>query len=311
MPLSSIDELQELISLGADEFYFGISLVKHLTDIESFSFRSFDFANLNSLNSLKEAKRAIKIIHNNDLKCYLTLNNDLFNLFKETLNILRKISSDLDGIIVTDIILIEKIKKNYPHLKIIASTRCCIFNTWDLKFYRDLGVNRFTLAHQFYFKDVIKMLEQFSNEEFEIFIKNNGCPYVNGMCAYMHNLDPSLMPVPDGPFCRLIERDGGFYLVNKDKNNARISIDAILKRYKTRQTFDCGICWLDKLRNFKNRIILKISGRGHTLEKKRKDLIFIKQSLKILEDNADKTKILSLYKKVYSEECFHRCCFGL
>ena len=75
VPLSNVDELQELISSGADEFYFGISLVKHLTELKSLNFRPFDSANL---KSIKEVKKAIKLTHNYNLKCYFTLNSDFF-----------------------------------------------------------------------------------------------------------------------------------------------------------------------------------------------------------------------------------------
>ncbi len=309
-PLSNVGELKELIPLGVDEFYFGISLVKHLDETQSLNLRPHDFANLKSIS---QVKKAAKIIHNNNLRCFLALNTDYFreSLFKKSLELLEEINFYIDGVIITDLVLIEKVRKLFPKLKIIASTRCNILNSWSVKFYKDLGVDRFTLPRHLYLKDIIGILERFPEEEFEIFIKNEDCPYLNGMCSYIHNLNLTLTS-DEGAFCRVIERYGEFSLVDKNKLKGNFSLEESLKRrYDFCRNYNCGLCWLDKLEKFKQRVILKITGRMLSLERKKRDLSFVKKSLEILEKKQPKSKILQLQREIYPEYCDNKCYFDL
>lgn len=306
-PLSSLDELQELLPLGADEFYFGISEVKHLTELDSLNFRPYNQANF---KSIKDAKEASRIIHHSKLKCYLTLNDDICsnNIFNDALNLLEEFSCEIDGIIVTNIALIEEIKDRFPDIDIITSTRCHSFNSWNIKFYKDIGANRFTLPHHLHFEDMIKILDQFPDTKFDIFVKNEGCLYINGICSYFHNLGSPSINLEKVSFCKLMKEYGQFYLKDKNKIPTDILASNVAKKHNYSKCYECKICWMHRLLQFKDRIIVKITGRGHPIENKIRDLVFIKRSLVQLEKaDADMENIVSLHKEIYPCECLSRC----
>jgi putative protease len=304
VPLSSAEEFKDLIVLGADEFYFGISLVKDLDERRSINLRPHQFANL---KNIKEAQRVIQLIHKYNRRCYLALNVDAIrpSLFSNALEILKEL--DIDGVIITDLILMKKIKERYPHLKLIASTRCNIFNFWSIRFYKKWGIKRFTLPRHLYFKDIIEILKTFKKEEFEIFVKNEDCPYINGMCVYIHNLNFSLN-ADEGAFCRVIERKGRFILIDKKKGLSSRFRD-IYRRYEYCRSYNCGVCWLKKLLPFEERVILKITGRMLPLERKKRDLIFVKKAIEIIKRKGTCKEVIGLQKEIYPESCNQSCYF--
>lgn len=309
-PLAKIDDLKELIPLGADEFYFGMTPSTELTEIEYANFRPYNWANLKSVEEVKEAS---KIIHDAGLKCFFTLNTDLYSkkLLDRATKTLEAISNNIDGVILADAVLIDQVHKLFPNIKIITSTRCNSFNTWNIKFYKDLGAKRFTLPAFFYFKDMLKVLEKFPDIELEVFVKNDGCTSVTGMCSYIHNLNNSvIITSSEGFFCKCMATEARYFLHDRDKNESdKTFIKPIPNKDVSRKNSECKICLTKHLLGFKDRISLKISGRDHPLEKRKADLSFIKQSVKILEasNGDDVKKIPSLHKDIYGIDCFQKC----
>lgn len=300
--LSNIKELLPLIREGADEFYFGINLSEDKMDeINSLNLRPVSFANF---NNIIDAKKGIIISQSHNRPIYLCFNKEFYLTYQYNLilRILKElIKVNLSGVIVTDLILIKQIRKIFPGLKIIASTRTNIFNSYSIKFYHRLGVERFTLPRHLYLQDIISIVKT-KKYEFEIFGKNEDCPNINGFCTYTHTIWDNFNA--SRTFCREIFNKQ-FDIGYKDVNHL-VENRLVLR--------DCCICSLAYFGNsdIYKRIYLKITERMFSLDKKIRDVKFLKRALRIIYERKNKNirkEIKRLYRNIYLRDCNENCSY--
>jgi len=305
VPLSNTDELVPLIKEGADEFYFGLNLfADKINETNSLNLRPVEFANF---NNIADAKKSVAISQSYNCPIYICFNKEFYLTYQYNiiLRILKElVKVNLSGVIVTDIILIKLIRKMFSGLKIIASTRTNIFNSYSIKFYSKLGVDRFTLPRHLYFMDIINIVKN-KKYEFEIFCRNEDCPYISGFCTYTHTIWDDLNTTRS--FCRETERSNKKFNMGCDSVNYLVKNRLVLK--------DCGICSLACLAdsNTGKRIYLKITGRMFNLDKKIRDVRFLKQALHIIYNRKNKintqAEIKRLYKDIYLKDCSENCSY--
>ena len=274
--------IEELIGMGADEFYFGyISRFEHASEV--ISRRQGPDAHFPTLESTGPAIRRITDMQK---KVFVTINEHHY-----TGQAFRAILDDIDellqhgvsGFIITDTNLLMEIRNRHPEAYLVASTGCHITNTGAAKHYRALGMNRIILTRHLTTREINAILRDLDDMDFEIFAKNEDCANIDGLCFYVHG------------------NVGGRSYGHSCK---RTSIYRELSRQLGPDGLACGACRLFDLRKHRN-LVLKIVGRDAPVEFIRKDIEFLRNVLDALENIKD--------PEVFSEECRgqYRNLFGM
>ena len=128
-PVGNMEKLKTAIYYGANACYFAG---------KQFGLRAFS-----DNFDLNELKDAVDYCHANNVKAYITINilakNSDFEQLKEYAQYLEKIG--VDAVIVSDIGVIDFIRKNAPKLTIHVSTQANVTNKYSAQFLVDMGVN--------------------------------------------------------------------------------------------------------------------------------------------------------------------------
>lgn len=175
-PAGNFEKLKTAIYFGADAVYFSG---------KNFGLRAFagNFTD-------DEIEKAFEFLHKNNKKGYVTINilaNDSdFETIDEYLNLLIKVKAD--GIIVSDLGLINYIRKNFPSINIHVSTQANITNSYSAKFLEELGVKRIVLARELNLEQIKNIHSNLNNVELEVFIHGAMCISYSGRCLLSNYL---------------------------------------------------------------------------------------------------------------------------
>lgn len=177
-PAGDFERLKFAFLYGADAAYAGG---------RDFSLRA------NAKNfSLEELKEATNYAHSLGKKFYVTVNivfhDDEFKGLDDYLKYLEEIL--VDGLIISDISVIKRIKELGLNLNICLSTQASTLNSRAVKFWQNLGVTRVVLAREASREDIKRIKE--TGIEVETFIHGAMCTSFSGKCIlsnYMTNRD--------------------------------------------------------------------------------------------------------------------------
>lgn len=169
-PAGNFEKLKFSLLYGADAVYIGG---------QDFSLRA------NAANfTHDEIKEAIEYAHKFEKKVYVTVNiifhDEDFTSLDEYLKFLSDIN--VDGVIVSDMAVIELIKSLNLDLFIILSTQASCFNKYSANFYKNIGVSRIVTARECS-KEEIKEIIDYSGIEVEAFIHGAMCTNFSGKCV--------------------------------------------------------------------------------------------------------------------------------
>lgn len=167
-PAGDFIKLEIAFMYGADAIYCGG---------KNFSLR----ANAKNFSN-EELKKAVDIAHKLGKKVYITVNivfhDENFNGLDEYLKFLNDIK--VDGIIASDISVIKRVKELGLNLHISLSTQASTLNSYTVKFWKNLGVNRVVPAREASKESLIKIKNE--GIEVETFIHGAMCTSFSGKC---------------------------------------------------------------------------------------------------------------------------------
>lgn len=167
-PAGDFIKLEIAFMYGADAIYCGG---------KNFSLR----ANAKNFSN-EELKKAVDIAHKLGKKVYVTVNivfhDENFNGLDEYLKFLNNIK--VDGIIASDISVIKRVKELGLTLHISLSTQASTLNSYAVKFWKNLGVNRVVPAREASKESLIKIKNE--GIEVETFIHGAMCTSFSGKC---------------------------------------------------------------------------------------------------------------------------------
>lgn len=169
-PAGNLERLKIAYLYGADAVYIGGY---------NYSLRA------NAINfSPEELKEAVEFAHSLNKKLYVTVNIVLHNKELDGLEeYLRELESiHVDAVIVSDIAVINCIKKNNINLEIHLSTQSSTLNYEAALFYKNLGVKRIVLAREASKQD-IKIIKEKTGLDLECFIQGAMCTSISGKCV--------------------------------------------------------------------------------------------------------------------------------
>ncbi|MDA3810005.1 MAG: U32 family peptidase [Spirochaetaceae bacterium] len=167
-PAGNIEKLKYAYQYGADAAYIGI---------KNFSLRAkADNFGKNEVEYIKEIKG------NKKLYCALNIffhNQDIKNLEAE---IDQFADYPFDAFIISDLGILNLLKKRFPDREIHLSTQANCVNGEAAKIYRDLGFSRLILGRETPLKDIYEIKKAVPEVELETFVHGAMCMSYSGRC---------------------------------------------------------------------------------------------------------------------------------
>lgn len=169
-PAGDLERLKWALIYGADAVYFGG---------KKFSLR----ANASNFD-IPEIKEAVEFAHSLNKKVYVTINILFHNKDLEGLDEYLTTLSNIgvDAFIVSDLAVINRIKKLKLKPEIHISTQESSTNKETVKFWKKLGATRVVLGRECS-KDDIKDIRDNVDTELEVFIHGAMCVSYSGRCV--------------------------------------------------------------------------------------------------------------------------------
>ena len=135
--------------------------------------------------SEEELASAIKLCHMWGVRVYTTLNTLIFDkeLDDAVSYAARLHKMGVDALIVSDLGVISRIRKEVPELELHASTQMGVHNTEGVNFAAALGCKRVVLARECSAAD-IKIITENSDAEIEVFLHGALCVCHSGQCLF-------------------------------------------------------------------------------------------------------------------------------
>jgi len=278
--------VEELVALGADEFYLGYRNRLNFSE-QILTRRAGIFPNFTSISS---TTKAICDVKKTGKKVFAAI-NETFYPPQYTKTILKDMAvlkeCGVDGFIIADVNLFLKIQEKFPDLYLIASTVAHIFNSKALDFFKKLGARRCILPRQLTLHEIKEIVNNNRDMGFEVFVKNEECFNIDGLCAYSH-FDRHADPVA----CWQMFENESICSVNKVDRSS------------------CGVCALYDLKDFP-RLTLKIVGRGKPYGLIKNDVAFVKQVLLFLDRMKNEEEFTGFCRKkffeIYGKSCEEKC----
>lgn len=173
-PVGNLQDLEQIIDAGADAVYFGL---------KGFSARPQE-ADLD-IDELKEAR---KITLNKNVKMYVAINATILDSqLKELQDKLYQLEElGVDALILSDLGLINQIRKMEIKTAIHISTLTGVYNIDAVKLLLSFGAERIILSSDLYVDEIAELIEQYPNVEYEIVADGGVCFNSNRQCLLPH-----------------------------------------------------------------------------------------------------------------------------
>jgi len=304
-PLRNFEQIEIYSDAGADEFYFGF-------DDNEWTCSYGDNLDLNRMSALKDKANSFRLcdisdvvsdIHERGLKCYLTLNSNIYS--SSQVEYIRKILNELEkkpyGVIFSDIQLIDVISE--AGIMPVASTMCAIYNTDIARFYKDRGVKRIILPRELSLNEISSFIENEKEVEFEAFLMRDGCMFSDSNCLGVHREN-------FGGVCSFIRKNDYSIIgensadeLEKMKYRHFLYTDAMVSNA-------CGLCAIYRLLNM-NIAAVKIVGRADRTEEVMKDITYVRDNIEIAkacsseQEYLDRMIVPDRWKMVCGMSCYY------
>ncbi len=319
VPLSSVEECEPLISLGADELYCGVNKAHSAVTLNR---REMDTANLGSLSELRDAAKRSR---EGGVPLFVTLNKIYYTKdeFIQVVDLLDSLAdTDVSGIIVSDMSLIRHVfSRGYDKVfKVHLSSVACVFNAHALSFYRQFNFSRVILPRHLSLKQIGLIRGKHADIEMEVFVLNWRCANIDGLCNTQHDLKACSGGCPEGitsnQCCLGYDID-----VLNESGITKDTQDRILMQVKERfadvegkSSRACGACFLRELEDMGVHHV-KVVGRLLPRGQKIKSLQFLKSCLQLPDaEEANLNYALNvkrLYRSCFGVHCGQNCYFPL
>lgn len=319
-PLDKADEVDTLVDAGAGEFYCGLldDAWHERYPVMSMNRRPAGKGHFRTFDDLGDA---VKRAHDRGARVYFTLNEhyysgDQYELLWRYVD--GALSARIDAFIVTDFGLIAALQKRGCPMPLHCSTGTTVFNSRSIDFFRQLGAVNITLPRHLSVDELRSLSAHAHGVDLTVFIMNSRCVNVDGFCTFQHGLagreilpmyrNACMLPFQVSAFSaehggspRLLPPDS--CQVRRQKLWERVHVD----------DHPCGACALLDLHAMGIGSV-KIVGRGNPLERKQRDVAFIKCLIdEALSCGGIRERFLprarELYARMYKRSCRPFMCY--
>ncbi|MFC1482219.1 U32 family peptidase [Myxococcota bacterium] len=296
IPLQEVDEIGALVDCGARHFYAGaeeqVLFGRDTGDIVNG--RPYPGCSFSSRDSLTTAADLITAAGGS---LELAVNWTYSDVAAEAVVEFLESQDQLHAAIVGDVGLMRLLQHRQARIPVVASTFAHVMNRLAVQFFRHLGVFRIVLPRHLGIPEIARLASQEPDVEFEVFVKNQDCLFVNGLCFNTHDRITDVS-YSCSDFSEL-------YFEPVVKNYAP------LPEYRPSRLFnECGACALKAL-DRAGVAVVKVAGRGMDPERKLLDYIFLREARAriSLEDEDFGRTVRKLHRKIYGEPCERDCMY--
>ena len=191
VPSSTLTDTENLLTAGADDIYIGASTP--FFNRYSFNGRSnYTKSGRQILPSPDKITDICKLVHSADGNVYFLANIPLVNGASEEFRkefmkyVDAGINAGADYVILGDLSAIRWVHREYPGIKIVASSYLEVQNELSLSMLEGMGVSQAVLSCQCTLED-IKQLCANSKMDLEVF-GHGGCSFYVGSCNMFHEI---------------------------------------------------------------------------------------------------------------------------
>jgi len=335
-PFREKEEVIPLIEAGADELYCGYLSPEWIKRYTSLEFERKGGGS--NFTSIEELKKAVDLAHSKEVPVFLTLNGLYVNhQYPLLLDIVEQVDRiNLDGFIIADVGLLLTLKEKKIKKQLHISTGGTVFNHEAVKFYQALGASRIILDRQVTINDMKNLSEENPGIDFEVFILNTLCVYIDGFCTFLHTYAWQFAENISRKDWKENEKLGLVTVYDTEAQTDACSLEYSVQAYnekgekldskkKINPTFynhlldgmtECGACAIYNISRTKVKSI-KIVGRQLTPDIRVKSTKFIRAVLDIIKNNHGITKrefikkTQRLYRQTweYNKECKGNNCY--
>jgi len=319
-PLSCVNETEPLIAAGADEFYCGVLPAdwrKTYTVAACLNRRQEDNKFIKTsphFHSFAAFAESVNRAHKHNIPVVLTINehyysNEQYPYLKKYIE--QALNAGTDAFIIGDPALLFTLQDMGSPARIYISTAGTAFNAETVHFYRDLGAARVILPRHLSLEEIGEIAQKVSGIELEVFILNSRCANVDGLCTFQHGLADLVDERDKKSYenaCMLLYQISAAVDGVTEEEAEKILQEKISWE---RQHFwsalhiddrPCGGCALFEFEKM-GIAGVKIVGRDNALEKKIKDVAFMRRLLTFLrEQQPDKKTFREYTRKHYQEQ---------
>jgi len=284
-PLTRKEEVGPLTDAGADEFYCGLVSPKG-----SLNDRPND--DQNSFCDAVQLGKATAMVHQSGKKIYLAINKPTLDLEAaiDQARIAEQIG--VDGLILSNLLLIKKLKDMNLKLELNGSCLCAVFNSQSIEFFRKLGIETFHLPRHMGIEHFKMIAQKYPHLRLSVFGMRGMCMNVEAFCL-LHYLEKEYS-IPCRKFRTV--RVWGTRPVAKN----------ILDRKINMPKFGCGLCSFKQF-NDMGIYSIKIEGRHAGLQSKLRYVSLIKSVLNNIDTCKNDDAYRGLCRKLFKEH-FHETC---
>ena len=193
-PVSSANEVDDLMEAGARELYCGVLSRGWSADYTNIAAPNRREWTVSNLKDLTELKNVIALAHSWKGKVNLVLNalytRKQYPKLCEFLEEVRPLNPD--AVIVADPGLMLLIRQMRWDIPIHASTGCTVFNVRAARFFHQMGAARVIFPRQNTVSEMVDLAGKIDFMEKEAFIFNSGCRNIDGFCTFHHGVNEVL-----------------------------------------------------------------------------------------------------------------------
>lgn len=196
-PIDHGSEVGALLEAGAEELYGGYvpaDWQERFSLLTSINQRTFAGAQIDSAADLGTI---VSAVHAVEKRFLLTLNAPFYT--DEQLPLLdayvdEAVGIGIDGVILADIGLLRRLRRQFPDLELHASTLAHLGNSAAIRCYVEAGVKRVIFPRHIPVGEMAEMVAANPEVRFDCFFLVGKCPNTEGLCTFHHSSPDKIWP---------------------------------------------------------------------------------------------------------------------
>jgi collagenase-like PrtC family protease len=319
-PLDSVEEVQPLAEAGAGEFYCGLLEEQWYTAYPVISINRRP-AGKGHFRTFADVQRAVQRAHALGCKVYFALNEHYY--IQAQYELIRRYAegardAGVDGFIIADFGLLAWLQEERMGVPLHISTGGTVFNRRAAAFYHGLGAQNITLPRHLALEELREVVRTMPPMDTTVFVLNSRCVNVDGLCTFQHGLaGKEIMPMYRNacmlPFDVQVHVSPGCAAPDAPLQQARVRRRQKLWEHVHVDDHPCGACALYEFSEM-GITSVKVVGRGNPIERKVRDVAFLRQLLDALVHarpiRADfRRQARALYCATYRRACRPHMCY--
>jgi len=311
-----MEEVDALVDAGAGEFFCGL--------LEDQWHEKYPIISINRrpagkghFRRFEDLKEAVSLAHARGIPLYFTVNEHYYTHAQYEL-IARylegAVDAGVDAFIITDFGLLQFVKEQGYPVHIHISTGGTVFNWRSVAFFKLQGADNITFPRHLSIDEIGEITAAMPPMETTAFVLNSRCINIDGFCTFHHGLARKEIPSMFRNACMLpfeVQVCSSDVSLPFMRQACMIERQRIWERVHV-DDHPCGACALFEF--VKLGIgSLKVVGRGNPLERKVRDVHFLKRLLDILREDPSRTAFRRtarmLYQETYKRQCRSHMCY--